>query len=128
MTKIDIGHHVSSVTIVVALLKVDYEEKKRAMRFAIPHIWHEPSDHHTDCYFCMVDPTKQRKEKNAPPIEYLDIASSIAPVPRDTIGLCLYHSHRQEINLVQWRQVLKILKMKVHAIIGICYVSSMLSG
>ena len=42
--------------------------EKRAMRFAIPRIWREPSNHYTDCYFCMVDPTKRRKGKNAPPI------------------------------------------------------------
>ena len=61
--------------------------EKRAMRFAIPRIWREPSNHYTDCYFCMVDPTKRRKGKNAPPIEYLNIPSSIAPVPHNTIDL-----------------------------------------
>ena len=35
----------------------------------------------------MVDPTKQRKGKNAPPIEYLNIPSSIAPVPHNITGL-----------------------------------------
>ena len=58
--------------------------EKRAMRFAISCIWREPSNHYTDCYFCMVDPTKQRKGKNAPPIEYPNIPSSIAPVPHNT--------------------------------------------
>ena len=61
--------------------------EKRAMRFAISHIWREPSNHYTDCYFCMVDPTKRRKGKNAPPIEYLNIPSSIAPVPHNTTDL-----------------------------------------
>ena len=57
------------------------------MHFAIHRIWCEPSYHHTDCYFCMVDPTKRRKERNAPPIEYPDIPSSIAPVPHNTTDL-----------------------------------------
>ena len=35
----------------------------------------------------MVDPTKQRKRKNASPIEYPNIPSSIAPVPHNTTGL-----------------------------------------
>ena len=35
----------------------------------------------------MVDPTKQRKVKNAPPIEYPNIPSSIAPVPHNTTDL-----------------------------------------
>ena len=35
----------------------------------------------------MVDPTKQRKGKNAPPIEYPNIPSSIAPVLHNTTDL-----------------------------------------
>ena len=61
--------------------------EKRAMRFAIPRIWREPSNHYTDCYFYMVDPTKRRKGKNTPPIEYPNIPSSIAPVPHNTTNL-----------------------------------------
>ena len=57
------------------------------MRLAIPHIWREPSNHHSNCYFCMVDPSKWRKGKNAPPIEYPNIPSSIAPVPHNTSDL-----------------------------------------
>ena len=61
--------------------------EKRAIRFAIPRVWREPSNHYTDCCFCMVDPTKQKKGKNAPPIEYPNIPSSIAPVPHNTTDL-----------------------------------------
>ena len=61
--------------------------EKRAMRFAISRIWHEPLNHYTDCYFCMVDPTKRRKGKNAPPIEYPNIPSSIPPVLHNTTDL-----------------------------------------
>ena len=46
-----------------------FRGEKRAMRFAIPRIWREPSNHLTDCYFCMVDPSKRRKGKNAPSIK-----------------------------------------------------------
>ena len=84
---------------------------KRAMRFAIPHIWREPSDYYINCYFCIADPAKRRKGKNAPPIEYPDIPSSIASAPHIATDLC--HSHPQEINLVQQRQALKIPKRKV---------------
>ena len=51
------------------------------MKFAIPRIWREPTDHITNCYFCMVDPSKRREGKNATPVVYPDLPSSIAPVP-----------------------------------------------
>ncbi|MGH0136926.1 UNVERIFIED_CONTAM: hypothetical protein FKN15_008500 [Acipenser sinensis] len=51
------------------------------MKFAIPRIWREPTDHSSNCYFCMVDPSKRRTGKNAPAITYPDLPSSIAPVP-----------------------------------------------
>lgn len=55
--------------------------EKRYMKFAIPRIWREPTDHSSNCYFCMVDPSKRRKGKNATPVLYPDIPSSTAPVP-----------------------------------------------
>ena len=42
--------------------------EKTAMPFAIPGVWREPSNHLTDCYFCMVDLSKRRKVKYAPSI------------------------------------------------------------
>lgn len=53
------------------------------MKFAIPRIWREPKDHTTDCYFCMVNPSKRRRGKNAKPIEYPDLESSSAPIAHD---------------------------------------------
>ncbi|KAL7851918.1 hypothetical protein SRHO_G00177030 [Serrasalmus rhombeus] len=58
-----------------------YRGEKRAMHFAVPRIWRKPTDHSTNCYFCMVDPSKRRTGKNATPVTYPDIPSSIAPVP-----------------------------------------------
>ena len=51
------------------------------MKFAIPRIWQEPTNHTNDCYFCTVDPSKRRTAKNASAIVYPSIPSSIAPVP-----------------------------------------------
>ncbi|KAL7886638.1 hypothetical protein AOLI_G00043590 [Acnodon oligacanthus] len=38
-------------------------------------------NHSTNCYSCMVDPSKRRTGKNAPPVTYPDIPPSITPVP-----------------------------------------------
>ena len=51
------------------------------MKFAILRIWRQPTDHSSNCYFCMVDPTKRCTGKNAPQIVYPDIPSSIVPAP-----------------------------------------------
>ncbi|XP_076372132.1 uncharacterized protein LOC143257405 [Tachypleus tridentatus] len=51
------------------------------MKFAIPRIWCEPTDHSGSCYLCMVDLSKRRAGKNASAIMYPDLPSSIAPVP-----------------------------------------------
>ena len=53
---------------------------KRTIKFAVPRIWREPTNHSSDCYFCSVDPVKRRAGKNAPAIVYPGIPSSIAPV------------------------------------------------
>ncbi|XP_076359941.1 uncharacterized protein LOC143252139 [Tachypleus tridentatus] len=58
-----------------------YRGEKRAIKFAIPRIWHEPTDHSSNCYFCMVDPSKHHTGKNASAIMYLDLPSHITPVP-----------------------------------------------
>ena|SRR6218665_3108132 len=63
------------------MFQVGTEEKKRAMEFAIQRIWRQPTDHSSNCYFSMVDPTKRRTGKNAPQIIHPDIPSYIAPVP-----------------------------------------------
>ena len=52
----------------------------KCMPFAIPRIWREPTNHHDDCYFCMVDISKYKKTKNSKKIVYPNIPSSIAPV------------------------------------------------
>lgn len=49
------------------------------MKFAVPRLWREPTDHSSNCYFCMVDPFKSRSGKNAPASP-----ASIAPVPNSS--------------------------------------------
>lgn len=54
---------------------------KRQMPFAIPRVWREPTNHHDDCYFCMVDIAKYKKPSDRFKLIYPDIPSSRAPVP-----------------------------------------------
>ncbi|XP_076367630.1 uncharacterized protein LOC143255614 [Tachypleus tridentatus] len=58
-----------------------YKGERTAKKFAIPTIWHEPTDHFSNCYFCMVDPLKCQASKNASAIMCPYLSSSIAPVP-----------------------------------------------
>lgn len=58
-----------------------YRGARKSMPFALPRIWREPSNHHDDCYFCMVDLSRYKKAKDHKLVIYPDIPSSIAPVP-----------------------------------------------
>ncbi|GBP73239.1 hypothetical protein EVAR_55005_1 [Eumeta japonica] len=51
------------------------------MKFAVPRIWREPTNHINDCYFCVDNPRKRRAGKNAKKIQYPDLPSTTAPVP-----------------------------------------------
>jgi len=57
------------------LLTEWYNGEARAMRFAIPQLWCEPTNHHEDCYFCLTKLGKFGKH------EYPHLASSSTPVP-----------------------------------------------
>jgi len=56
-------------------------DERHAMPFDVPMVWREPSNHTTDCYFCMVPPvsggiTKKKKWT----IVYPNIPSALRPV------------------------------------------------
>ena len=53
---------------------------RNCMPFAISRIWREPTNHHDNCYICVVDISKYKKTKDRIKIVYSSIPSSIAPV------------------------------------------------
>ena len=49
---------------------------------AVPMVWREPSNHATDCYFCMVPPVSGGiTKKKMWTIAYPNISSALRPVP-----------------------------------------------
>ena len=54
--------------------------KVNSMRFGVHMVWHEPKNHHDDCYFCIVNMSgwNQRKKKDW---YYPDIESARRPIP-----------------------------------------------
>jgi len=57
--------------------------KIHAMPFAVPMVWREPSNHATDCYFCMVPPASGGiTNKKKCTIVYPNIPSVLRPVPQ----------------------------------------------
>ena len=52
------------------------------MPFGVPMVWRVPSNHSTDCYFCMVPPIQNGMSmKTKSTLVYPDIPSAIRPVP-----------------------------------------------
>ena len=54
--------------------------KRNGLPFGVPMIWREPTNHVTDCYFCMVN-TAGVGKKNRHKIVYPNIPSDIRPAP-----------------------------------------------
>ena len=55
---------------------------KGLMPFGVPMVWMVPSNHSTDCYFCMVPPVKSGMSmKKKSTLVYLNIPSAIRHVP-----------------------------------------------
>ena len=52
--------------------------KRKRLPFSIPMTWREPTNHKTDCYFCLVN-TKGIEKKNRHKISYPSIPSAIQP-------------------------------------------------
>ena len=52
------------------------------MPFGVPMVWRVPSNHSTDCYFCMVPPIQNGMSmKKKPTLVHPNIPSAIRPMP-----------------------------------------------
>lgn len=56
-----------------------YSGKNRSLKFGKPMIWREPTNHVTDCYFCLTK-TFGFNSKNKDSIKYADVPSVTKPV------------------------------------------------
>ena len=61
-------------------LEAWYRGENRKMKFGVPRIWREPTDHLNNCYFCTVEVTHHRKGNKTSVFDYPDIPSSLRPV------------------------------------------------
>lgn len=61
-------------------LEAWYRGERRKLKFGIPRIWREPTDHISNCYFCIVVVTGHRKGKKTDVFDYPDLPSSLRPV------------------------------------------------
>lgn len=52
---------------------------KTSLKFGIPMVWREPSDHESDCYFCAINTTGINR-KNRSNLQYPDLPSARRPV------------------------------------------------
>ena len=53
----------------------------RCMLFTIPMVWREPTDHVSDCYFCLTSITRvTAKSKHT--VQYPNLPSAMKPVPQ----------------------------------------------
>jgi len=55
--------------------------KGMAMPFAVPMVWMEPSNHTSDCYFCLTPPVAIGMNRKKQRIDYPNIPSAIRNVP-----------------------------------------------
>lgn len=56
-----------------------FKGKVKSMSFGVPMIWREPSNHLTDCYFCMTSVVGFNK-KSRHKIQYPNVPSALRPV------------------------------------------------
>lgn len=65
--------------------------KRKSLKFGIPMVWREPTNHIDDCYFCLVNITGINKN-NHKKWYYPDLASARRPIPHsDEVPIPTFH-------------------------------------
>ena len=64
----------------VIIVKKCFVTERKGLPVGVPMVWREPTDHITNCYFCLVNAMGVGK-KNRRKISYPSISSAIRPVP-----------------------------------------------
>src|SRR5678816_1429911 len=54
--------------------------RRKGLKFGVPMLWREPKNHHSDCYFCLVN-VKGINHYKKRKFEYPDLESARRPVP-----------------------------------------------
>ena len=89
-------------------------KKKKWMPFAVPMVWRNPTDHISDCYFCMTPPvSKGLTRKNKHVNQFPNIPSAILP---DLIEkYFLFLRHLKNTLLIRINKKLKVLQVVVNS-------------
>lgn len=70
------------------------KKKRKCMAYAFLKIWRKPSEHSTNCYFCMTPPTGKRLFKEAVAVCAITKHSiSYSLCHKDKMYLLLMHQH-----------------------------------
>ena len=73
--------------------------KRKSLFFGIPMIWRALSNHHNDCYFCVVSNVHDFNKKNRKSIQYPSLPSEIRATPHNKhIPLPIFKGLIQEGN------------------------------
>ena len=88
------------------------KEKVKAMKIVVPMVWWEPTNHHHDCYFCMVNMTSWKKHKknmwycpNIPSAKSAVLYCNEIPIPvfsslPDLASVVILNQPTQESNIM----------------------------
>lgn len=80
----------------VETLRSCSQGRNARLKFGVPMVWREPTNHSDDCYFCLVN-VKGFNKKNKQHLQYPSIPSAIRPV-----------AHSEEIPVPKFTELPKI--------------------